>query len=52
MSMPSCTGGATHFGDKPIGVGECGPIKLEIFLYRNELPRGFLVGNQIRVVLA
>ena len=38
MSMPSCTGGAAHFGDKPMGVGECGPIKLETFLYCNELP--------------
>ena len=28
-SMPSCTGGAAHFGDKPRGVGECGLIKLE-----------------------
>ena len=38
MSMPSCTGGAAHFAGKPIGVGECGPIKLEIFLYCHELP--------------
>ena len=39
--MPSCTGGAAHFGDKPIGVGESGPIKLEAFLYYNELPGVF-----------
>jgi hypothetical protein len=37
MSMPSRMGGAAHFGDKPIGVGESGPIKLEPFLYCNEL---------------
>jgi hypothetical protein len=37
--MPSCTGGAAHFADKPIGVGECGPIKSETFPYCNELPR-------------
>jgi hypothetical protein len=36
--VPSCTGGAAQFAGKPIGVGECGPIKLETFLYCNELP--------------
>jgi hypothetical protein len=36
--MPSCTGGAAHFADNPIGVGECRPSKLQIFLYCNELP--------------
>jgi hypothetical protein len=42
MSKPSCTGGAAHFADEPIGVGECGPIKLEAFLYCNEFAGVFL----------
>jgi hypothetical protein len=46
--MPWCAGAAAHFADKPIGVGECGPIKSEIFLYCNELAGGIPVGNQIR----
>jgi hypothetical protein len=36
--MPSCTGGAAHFAGKLIGVGDGGLIKLEAFLYCNELP--------------
>jgi len=35
--VPSCTGGAAQFGDKPTGVDGCGPLKLETFLYCNEL---------------
>jgi hypothetical protein len=46
--MPSCAGGAAHFADKPIGGGERGPIKSEIFLSCNELPGDIPVGNQIR----
>ena len=41
LALELATNYARHrvvFGDKPIGVGECGPIKLEIFLYCNELP--------------
>jgi hypothetical protein len=44
--MPSRMGGAAHFGGKPIGVGESGPIKLEPFLDCNEL-RGVPVGNHL-----
>jgi hypothetical protein len=29
MSIPSRAGGAAPFGGKPIGFGECGPIRLE-----------------------
>jgi hypothetical protein len=39
MSAPSCKGGAAHFGGKPLGVGEYGPVKLEPFTYCNKLRR-------------
>ena len=38
ISIPSCTDGTAHFGEKPTGACERGPLKLETFHYCNELP--------------